>query len=243
MADTASALARPGKERMQLERPGVESGAQSEPLTDLAAELAAAEAAEAEAVAEAAEAAARAAELRDAAEGDAKDGEDSPPSRWTRLAPRLGIAAGGLLIGVLTAATGVMLWQHTHVAAQHTRDRAIVDAARNSVTALLTIDHTRAKADVQRILDMSTGGFRDDFAKNADDFIATAEKSKAVTKGTINAAALDSAGPGSGVVLIAATSQVTNVNGAKEDARPFRMSVTVTRDGDQFKMSDLEFVP
>ena len=30
---------------------------------------------------------------------------------------------------------------------------------------------------------------------------------------------------------------------AKQDARPFRMSVTVTRDGDTCKMSDVEFVP
>lgn len=183
------------------------------------------------------------------AEADAEPADDAQPaaaaprSRWARLAPRLAIALVGLLIGGLVAATVVMLWQHSRVVAERARDAAMVDAARSSVTALLSIDHTRAEADVQRVLELSTGAFRDDFAKSADDFVSTAEKSKAVTKGSISAAALDSAGQDSGVVLVAASSEVTNVSGAREDPRPFRMSVTVTRDGGQFKMSDLEFVP
>jgi Mce-associated membrane protein len=45
------------------------------------------------------------------------------------------------------------------------------------------------------------------------------------------------------VVLVAATSEVTNASGARQDPRPFRMSVTVTREGEQCKMSDVEFVP
>jgi hypothetical protein len=109
--------------------------------------------------------------------------------------------------------------------------------------ALQVIDHTRAEADVQRILDLSTGVFREDFQRSADDFIKTAVDSKAVTTGTVNAAALDTLEGDSGVVMVAATSEVTNTNGANQDPRPFRISVTVTRDGGTPKMSDVEFVP
>jgi Mce-associated membrane protein len=101
----------------------------------------------------------------------------------------------------------------------------------------------RAEADVQRILDLSIGAFRDDFASRAGDFIATAQKGKSVTKGAVTAAALESAGDDSAVVLVAATSQVTNASGARDDPRPWRMSVTVSRDEDQWKMSNVEFVP
>ena len=109
--------------------------------------------------------------------------------------------------------------------------------------ALLSIDHTRAKEDVQRVLDLSTGRFREDFARDADDFVKTAIDSRAVTKGSVRVAALQSVKEGSGVVLVAASSKVTNASGAKEDTRPWRMRVTVTRDGDIWKMSDVEFVP
>lgn len=161
----------------------------------------------------------------------------------TSPAPRTVVVVGGLLIGAAVAATALMLWQHHRVSALRDHDRAIVDAARTGVTALFSIDHTRAKDDVARVLAVTTGDFRADFARSADDFVATAEKSRAVTKGSVKASALESAEPDSGVVLLAVTSEVTNANGAKEDPRPFRMSVTVSRDGDAFKMSNLEFVP
>ena len=45
---------------------------------------------------------------------------------------------------------------------------------------------------MQKVIDLSTGTFRDDFTKGAQDFVKTAEGSKAVTVGKINAAALES---------------------------------------------------
>lgn len=158
-------------------------------------------------------------------------------------ARKLAIGIGALLTGAAVTGTALMVWQHRQVSAQRDHDVSIVDAARTGVTALLTIDHTTARADVQHVLDVTTGNFREDFAKSADDFVQTAEQSKAVTKGSVKAAALESAGTDGGVVLLAVSSEVTNANGARADPRPFRMSVTVTRDGGQFKMSNLEFVP
>ena len=201
---------------------------------DIKAELAEAEAAEAEALAEAAEARAR------AESGPEGERQAASRRRWPQTA---GLVLAALLTGVGLALTGLMVWQHAEASAQRAEDQRFVDAARAGVTALLSIDHTRAKDGVQRVLDLSTGQFRDDFQRSADDFIKTAVDSKAVTVGTINAAALDTVQGDQGVVMLAATSQVTNVNGAKKDPRPFRMSVTVDCNQDPCKMSDVEFVP
>ena len=199
------------------------------------AELAEAEAAEAQARAEA-----------EAARAESAEHDPDPaaePTARRRPPPAVVVGVMALLAGATLALTALMLWQHRAVAAQRSADERFVEAARTGVTALLTIDHARAKDDVARILDLSTGNFRDDFARRADDFIQTAEKSQAVTKGSISAAALESSEADTAVVLVAAASQVTNASGAKEDPRPWRMSVTVTRDGDKVKMSDVEFVP
>ena len=201
-----------------------------ESVTRVLAELAEAEADEAQARADADRARIEAERLR-GAEPSAR-----PPST-------IALAIAALLIGVAITATVLMLWQHRGAAAHRSADNQFIDAARTGVVALLSIDHTRAKDDVARILDLSTGSFREDFARRADDFIQTAEKSKVVTKGSVSVAALESSAVDSAVVLIAASSQVTNANGAKEDPRPWRMSVAVTRDGDKVKMSDVEFVP
>lgn len=211
------------------------SGSKSDPI----AELAEAEAAEAEALAEAALAQERAAALR----GEVGEPPRRVRGRWAGVASKAAFALAGLGAGAAVVLTILMVSQHRGVAAQRSHDAEIVDAARASITALLSIDHTRARADVQRVIELSTGGFRDDFAKSADDFVKTAEDKDVVTKAAIKAAALESSEPDRGVVLMAVNSEVTNSNGAREDPRPFRMSVTMDRDGEVFKMSNLEFVP
>ncbi len=226
---------------MTSERPDVDVPAR---VADVIVELAEAEAAEADARAEAAVAKARAVRLRGRSGEDAGEsaGEIRPPrglSRWRAVA----LAAAAVVIGALLALTGLMVVKHNEAAANRAQDREFLEAASEGIVALLSIDHGRAEADVQRILDLSIGAFRDDFASRAGDFITTAQKGKAVTKGAVTAAALESAGDDNAVVLVAATSQVTNVSGARDDPRPWRMSVTVSRDEDQWKMSNVEFVP
>ena len=236
-------------------RPG---GGDEPAVADMVAELAEAEAAEADALAEAASARARAAGAReDAADDDQDDDQDADQESGDEaqsagpdgaaVRPRIRQTAGLALVALLTAAavtaTVLMLWQHSKVGAQRAGDRRFVDAARDGIVALLSIEHTRAQADVQRVLDLSTGQFHDDFARSADDFVKTAQDSQAVTKGSVNFAALEKVDGDQAVVLIAAVSEVSNVGGARQDPRPFRISVTVTRHGEECKMSDVEFVP
>ena len=204
---------------------------------DVLAELAEVEAEEADAREQAALAKARAEQLRNAG---TVGGEDEPAVQASRAGgrPRWGravaLAVCALAVGGLLALTGIMLTKHKQVAAQRAHD---------GVIALLSIDHSRAQADVQRVLDMSIGAFHDDFASRAADFVKTAQDSKAVTQGSVAASALESITADSAIVLLAASSQVTNVNGARGDPRPWRMSVTMSRDDDKWKMSNVEFVP
>jgi Mce-associated membrane protein len=239
---------------MASERPDVDITAQIDSLigqdrvADVMAELAEAEAAQADAQAEAELAKARAAHLRNPESAESFDPdrpspEPSPPARGRSLGRFAALAIGALVVIGLLGLTAFMVVQHSKVAAQRAYDRGIVEAASRGVVALLSIDHGKADADVKRVLDLSIGAFRDDFASRSEDFIKTARESKAVTVGSVTAAALDSTYPGNAVVLVAASSQVTNSNGARNDPRPWRMSVTMSLDEDQWKMSNVEFVP
>jgi Mce-associated membrane protein len=239
---------------MASERPDVDITAQIDSLigqdrvADVMAELAEAEAAEAVAQAEAELAKARAARLRNPESAESFDPdrpspEPSPPARGRSLRRFAALAIGALAVIGLLGLTAFMVVQHSKVAAQRADDRGIVEAASRGVMALLSIDHGKADADVKRVLDLSIGAFRDDFASRSEDFIKTARESKAVTLGSVTAAALDSTYPGNAVVLVAASSQVTNSNGARNDPRPWRMSVTMSLDENQWKMSNVEFVP
>ena len=166
--------------------------------------------------------------------------------RWRRR-PRLATLAASLAVIIIIAslaASADIVLQHRNASHQHQRAAEFAAAAREGVVTLTSLDFNDAKAGVQRIIDNSTGSFRDDFAKMAGDFTKVVEQSKVVERGTVQAVAvdLDSMTNDSAIVLIASTSEVTNAAGAKQDPRSFKLIVTLTRDGDQLKMSKVEFV-
>lgn len=152
-------------------------------------------------------------------------------------------AAVILLICAFVAASGYMMWNRHEVTERNQRAANFVAGARQGVVNLISMDFNKAKEDVQRVIDSSTGQFRDDFQARAKDFTTVVEQSKVVTQGTVNAAAVQSMNGDAALVLVAATSHITNAAGAKDEPRNWRLKVTVKNDGGQYKMSNVEFIP
>jgi Mce-associated membrane protein len=138
-----------------------------------------------------------------------------------------------------------MVLEHRKVAEQRRRAGEFAAAARQGVVTLTSLDFKDARHGVQRIIEDSTGSFKDDIQKMADDFAKVVEESKVVEQGVVEATAvdLDTMTNNSAVVLVASESEVTNAAGAKQDPRRFRLIVTIARDGDDLKMSKVQFVP
>jgi Mce-associated membrane protein len=155
----------------------------------------------------------------------------------------LGAAIVAACTVVLITLSVVMVISHRHQAAEDQRRAEFTAAARQSAVTLMSLDFNKAKEDVQRIIDNSTGQFRDDFKNQAEDFIKVAQDSKVITQVTVNAAGVESMTDDTAVVLVSATSRVTNSAGAKQEPRSWRLSVDLRRDGGQIKMEKVEFVP
>jgi Mce-associated membrane protein len=139
--------------------------------------------------------------------------------------------------------SGLMIRHHRQAEARDKRIAEFSAAARQSVVTLMSLDFNRAPEDVQRIIDNSTGQFKQDFESQKDDFTKVTQSSKVVTDATVNATAVDSMSGDSAVVLVAVTSHVTNSAGAKQEPRSWRLLVSLAREGAQIKMSKVEFVP
>lgn len=118
-------------------------------------------------------------------------------------------------------------------------------AARQGVVTLTSLNFEHAEEGVRNILEVSTGTFRDEFLKTAEDFTKVVERSNVISQGAVQATAvdLDSLTDNSALVLVASTTEITNADGNKQDSRKYRVVVTVTRYGGQIKMSNVEFVP
>lgn len=159
-----------------------------------------------------------------------------------RLRRIAGVAAL-LCTAVLLAVSGLMVKAQQDARAEGQLNAEFTAAARQAVVTLMSIDTKDPQGSVQRILDNSTGAFRDEFEGAADDFIRVAQDAKVTTKATATAAAVESMTPDSAVVLVSASSTVTNAEGAEEAPRNWRLLVDLQREGDQIKMSKVEFVP
>ncbi|OBH99103.1 hypothetical protein [Mycobacterium sp. E2733] len=182
----------------------------------------------------------------DEAREDAESESEPARSRRRVRLPSLSVtwkAAVIVLICAFVAASGYMMWERHETTERNQRTANFIAGARQGVVNMFSMDFNRAKEDVQRVIDSSTGQFRDDFQQRAKDFTTVVEQSKVVTQGTVNAAAVQSIDGNSALVLVAASSRISNAAGAKDEPRNWRLKVTVTDDGGQYKMSKLEFVP
>ncbi|WP_416565772.1 hypothetical protein [Nocardia testacea] len=160
-----------------------------------------------------------------------------PPAR------ALGRTLAGVVVVAALAVSGFSIWNHHQAGVQQARADEYLAAARQGVLALTSMDSGRAADDVRRVLDNSTGAFRTDFQTRSEDFAKVVEQSKVATQGEITASAVESMTDESAVVLVSAVSRITNSAGARQEPRVWRLSVTVTRDGPDPKMSKVEFVP
>src|SRR3984885_15968351 len=93
--------------------------------------------------------------------------------RHWRRRPRLATLAASLAVIIVVAslaASADIVLQHRNASHQHQRAAESPPAPREGFVTLTSFDFNDAKAGVQRIIDNSTGSFRDDFAKMAGDF-------------------------------------------------------------------------
>jgi Mce-associated membrane protein len=111
------------------------------------------------------------------------------------------------------------------------------------VQLMLNINASTARADVQRFVDDTTGEFKAGILLSAEDFVKAVEQSKANSKGTVAAVAVQSMTNDSAIVLVAAKTEVNKPGEAKPESKNVRIVVDVRRDGEQLKVSRVEFVP
>ncbi|OBI09551.1 hypothetical protein A5715_12965 [Mycolicibacter heraklionensis] len=178
------------------------------------------------------------------ADAAAPDAATAQPSRliraWTRLR-WVAAAVAVLAIGGLTAGSVVMLVHHRGVAERQRQAAEYAAAARQGVVTLMTLNYETVDDDVQAILNNSTGEFKKDFEAHAGDFTKVARESKTVTTVDTAVAGVESMSDEEAVVLVAATTKVTNIAGAKEEPRSWRLLVHLAREGDQVKLSKVDF--
>lgn len=160
---------------------------------------------------------------------------------------RLTRAGSALVTGalILAGVTGLAGWlgysAYQAHRAQAQRDQ-FVSVARQGAVNLTTIKYTEVDADVQRIIDLATGSFREDFEQRAKPFIEVVKAAQSKSEGTVTDAGLESQRGGSAQVLVAVAVK-SQTAGGEEPQREWRMRIEVRAVGADAKVSNVVFVP
>ncbi len=189
-------------------------------------------------------------EASDTTDTDEVPPEGRPARRRRRFVPRLsrpaaavaGSAAAAVALAGLVGWLGYQGYEKHEAKAK--RD-LYVQVARQGAVNLTTINYTEADADVQRILDSSTGAFRDDFEQRSKPFVEVVKAAQSRSEGTVTDAGLESQRGDSAQVLVAVAVK-SRTAGGEEAPREWRMRIEVRSvgpDARDAKVSSVVFVP
>ena len=178
------------------------------------------------------------------------DTETKPEAETTDKAEKetstvkLAAIAGLVLVLALGGLTGWLGYRAYESRQAEDLRNLFLQVGRQGALNLTTINHETAEADVQRVLDSSTGTFYDDFQKRADPFIQVVKQAQSKSEGNITEAGLEASDDNEGRVLVAVTVNTTNAGAPEQQPRSWRMRITVQKTGDnEAKVSNVEFVP
>ena len=194
------------------------------------------------------------AEHADAEQLDEPDAEDfpeaptdpealkSPLRRLVSGFPRAIAAALVLVVavGALAAWLGVRNHRDQQVQAQ---DNLYVQTARQAAVNLTTIDYAEADADIKRVLDSTTGAFRDDFQQRSAPFVEVVKQARSKSEGTVTEAGLEAVNGNEAQVLLAVSVKTSLAAAPPGPPRNWRMRISVEKVGDAAKISNVQFVP
>lgn len=180
--------------------------------------------------------------------GQAEPSSASPDRLARRWLPRPGrkaltVGAAAVFVCTSLGVSGYVAQYHRNATAQQQRAAEFAAAARKGVVALMSIDSSKAREDLQHIIDDATGQLKGGFLIAADELVKAVEQSKISTKVDVKAVAVESMTKDSAVVLVAATAQTVNPDKSKPPPRSWRVIITVQRDAGQLKVSRADLLP
>lgn len=178
-----------------------------------------------------------------------QDGESFETAVETVVVPVRSTLRAATVVGLVGVAFFLSLCGllgYRLIQARHAEEfrHELVETAKRGAVDLTTIDYEHADADVQRILDGSSGEFYDDFKARSGSFTDVVKKVKSKSSGTVTEAGVipDTVTGREGQVLVAVTVKTTNAGTEESEPRLWRMRLTVIKQGDETKVSKVEFV-
>lgn len=154
------------------------------------------------------------------------------------------ILAWGLSALLLVALAGVIV-SVVAIRRQQSRDderAAILQAGRQTAVDFTTYKYGNWDDDVKRVLNGSTGQFKDEFSSASNQVKAEVVANQATSDGKVLEAAVVSMDTDSAQILVVADAVVTNTAVKTGQQRHYRIKLDMVREGSRWLTADLQAV-
>ncbi len=160
--------------------------------------------------------------------------------RLPRVSPV--VAIGLALVVAVGALVGWLGFRARQAEQGQALKNLYVQTARQAALNLTTISYTEADTDIRRILDSSTGAFREDFQRRSEPFVAVVKQARSKSEGTVTEAGLESVTGDGAEVLLAVSVRTSLAEAPAGPPRNWRMRISVAKDGAGARISNVRFV-
>jgi len=151
-------------------------------------------------------------------------------------------AVAGVLMAVAITGSALMLVSHQSTARTAAKDREVVNYVTGFMTKFVSVDPFHANDYVTRILAQATGDFAKQYQKNANEILLQVARAEPAT-GTVLDAGVERWNDDGSVSVIVATAITTKSPDEKQVLENTnRWAATATREGNQWKISNLQQV-
>jgi Mce-associated membrane protein len=172
-------------------------------------------------------------------EGPTEDSEPETQSgiRWSR------VLAFGVLPGlalVLAVAAGVLKWQVNEARQTDAARTESVQAARDTVTVMLTYDPAKIDQQLAEARELLTGPFRDTYITMTNDIVIPGAKQQGITAvASVPGAAIESVDKNRAVTMLYVNQKVS-IGGQMPTDNLSTVKVTLDKVGDRWLVSQFE---
>lgn len=161
-----------------------------------------------------------------------------PPSTRTAVIVLSAVAAA-LLVACVVMAVLLLIRRNENSSLSAARDAAVA-AARQEVLNLDSLSAATVDRDLKRVLDGSTGTFKDQFTRAEPDLKTLIVGRRSVTSGTIDSAAVVRADDSTATVLVAVDRSVTDSTDPNGAVTHDRWRVDLEKHGGRWLVADLQ---
>jgi type II secretory pathway pseudopilin PulG len=164
------------------------------------------------------------------------------------LAVLLAIAC--VLVGAATAVSPSALPWQSKAEKADARDVAVTTAATKVTKAFLDVDYRDMDPRIAKVLNLSTGTFKNQYQTAKNDLKTRSQSAKAVANGAVRYVGIADIDNDTAVVYVAADTKVDNVSIQQDkaagkqvqDRRYYRFQLNLSKVGDRWLLNDLQFI-